>query len=44
MYVHLLNGKIITDKEGSPVLFEVKNIEKKFTPTEFIYQLKLMEV
>lgn len=44
MYVHLLNGKIITDKEGSPVLFEVKNIEKKFTSTEFIYQLKLMEV
>ena len=44
MYIHLLNGKIISNKEGNPVLFEVKNIEKKFMPSEFIYQLKLMEV
>lgn len=44
MYIHLLNGKIISNKEGNPVLFEVKNIEKKFMSSEFIYQLKLMEV
>lgn len=37
------NGEYIT-RNGTPVVFEVKNIEKSFKSNEFVYYLKLLEV
>ena len=42
-YVKQQNGQLITLK-GSPVIFEVKNIEKNFALDSFVYILKLLEV
>ena len=42
-YVKQQNGQLITLK-GSPVVFEVKNIEKNFALDSFVYILKLLEV
>lgn len=41
--IRLLTGKLITNNNGTPKTFRVRNIDKIFNAAEFIFRIKLME-
>ena len=41
--IRLLTGKLITNNNGTPKIFRVRNIDKIFNASEFIFRIKLME-
>ena len=41
--IRLLTGKLITNNNGTPKTFRVRNIDKIFNASEFIFRINLME-